>query len=41
LEALIAHCQSPEAGGYTASDFPLARLGEQTLNKLSVLLERD
>jgi NRPS condensation-like uncharacterized protein len=34
LEALIAHCQSPEAGGYTASDFPLARLGEQTLTRL-------
>ncbi|MGH7360682.1 MAG: condensation domain-containing protein, partial [Candidatus Methylomirabilales bacterium] len=41
LEALIAHCQSPEAGGFTASDFPLARLRAQTLNKLSVLLERD
>nr|MBA2525657.1 non-ribosomal peptide synthetase [Pyrinomonadaceae bacterium] len=41
LEALIAHCQSPEAGGFTPSDFPLARLGAQTFNKLSVLLERD
>jgi non-ribosomal peptide synthase protein (TIGR01720 family) len=41
VEALIAHCQSPEAGGYTPSDFPLARLGEQTLDKLSVLLESD
>jgi non-ribosomal peptide synthase protein (TIGR01720 family) len=41
LEALIVHCQSPEAGGFTPSDFPLARLKAQTLNKLSVLLERD
>jgi non-ribosomal peptide synthase protein (TIGR01720 family) len=41
LQALIAHCQSPEAGGFTASDFPLARLRAQTLNKLSVLLEHD
>ena len=36
---LIAHCQSPEAGGFTASDFPLARLEARTLNKLSILLE--
>ena len=26
LRALIAHCRSPEAGGYTPSDFPLAGL---------------
>ncbi|HET6852592.1 MAG TPA: condensation domain-containing protein, partial [Pyrinomonadaceae bacterium] len=25
LRELIAHCQSPEAGGFTPSDFPLAR----------------
>jgi hypothetical protein len=41
LQALIAHCQSPEAGGFTPSDFPLARLEAQTLNKLSALLEHD
>jgi non-ribosomal peptide synthase protein (TIGR01720 family) len=41
LEALMVHCRSPEAGGFTPSDFPLARLQEQTINKLSVLLERD
>ena len=41
LEAVIVHCRSPEAGGFTPSDFPLARLEAQTLNKLSVLLERD
>ncbi|MGH8773264.1 MAG: condensation domain-containing protein, partial [Burkholderiales bacterium] len=34
LEALIVHCQSPEAGGFTPSDFPLARLEAQTLNRL-------
>src|SRR5579883_2740896 len=26
LQTLITHCQSPEAGGYTPSDFPLACL---------------
>ena len=26
LRALIAHCLSPEAGGYTPADFPKARL---------------
>ena len=41
LEALMVHCRSPEAGGFTPSDFPLARLQAQTINKLSVLLERD
>ncbi|MGH8773229.1 MAG: condensation domain-containing protein, partial [Burkholderiales bacterium] len=34
LEALIGHCRSPEAGGFTPSDFPLARLETQTLNRL-------
>jgi non-ribosomal peptide synthase protein (TIGR01720 family) len=38
LEALIAHCQSSEAGGYTPSDFPLAGLNEQKLNKITALL---
>jgi amino acid adenylation domain-containing protein/non-ribosomal peptide synthase protein (TIGR01720 family) len=28
LEELIEHCLSPQAGGLTASDFPLARLDE-------------
>lgn len=40
LRALIQHCQSPEAGGYTPSDFPLARLDAQRLNKLSALLSQ-
>ena len=34
LRALIAHCQSPAAGGYTPSDFPLARLDRQELDEL-------
>jgi non-ribosomal peptide synthase protein (TIGR01720 family) len=33
LEALIRHCQSPEAGGYTLSDFPLAQLDQDELDK--------
>lgn len=36
LRVLIAHCQSPEAGGFTPSDFPLAKLNEQELNNLLV-----
>jgi amino acid adenylation domain-containing protein/non-ribosomal peptide synthase protein (TIGR01720 family) len=35
LLSLIAHCQSPEAGGYTPSDFPLAGLGQEALDRLS------
>jgi non-ribosomal peptide synthase protein (TIGR01720 family) len=34
LKALIAHCQSPSAGGYTPTDFPLADLGQQELDEL-------
>jgi non-ribosomal peptide synthase protein (TIGR01720 family) len=34
LEALIAHCQSPEAGGHTASDFPEAELSQGELEEL-------
>ncbi len=34
LEALIAHCQSPEAENFTPSDFPLARLDAHTLTRL-------
>jgi non-ribosomal peptide synthase protein (TIGR01720 family) len=33
LRSLIAHCQSPEAGGYTPSDFPLAQLSQEELDK--------
>ena len=34
LAELIAHCREPEAGGYTPSDFPLARLDQPTLDGL-------
>ena len=33
LQGLIAHCQSPEAGGFTPSDFPGARLSQDNLDK--------
>jgi amino acid adenylation domain-containing protein/non-ribosomal peptide synthase protein (TIGR01720 family) len=31
LRAIIIHCQSPEAGGYTPSDFSLAQLDQREL----------
>lgn len=34
LNTLIAHCQSPTAGGYTPSDFPEADLSQQELDDL-------
>ncbi|MDI3292135.1 condensation domain-containing protein, partial [Polyangium sp. 15x6] len=34
LRRLIAHCTSGEAFGYTPSDFPLARLGQEGLDRL-------
>ncbi|HEY0604352.1 MAG TPA: condensation domain-containing protein, partial [Herpetosiphonaceae bacterium] len=34
LRALIAHGQSPTAGGFTPSDFPLARLDQARLDQL-------
>ncbi|WP_460207482.1 amino acid adenylation domain-containing protein [Scytonema sp. NUACC21] len=40
LQKLIAHCQSPEAGGFTPSDFPLAKLNEQKLSKLPTLIDK-
>lgn len=41
LRTLIVHCLSPEAGGYTPSDFPLAKLDARTLSKLSALMEEE
>ncbi len=38
LRKLIAHCQSPEAGAVTPSDFPLAQLDHEDLESLSALL---
>jgi amino acid adenylation domain-containing protein/non-ribosomal peptide synthase protein (TIGR01720 family) len=34
LRALILHCQSPEAGGYTPSDFPLAKISQHDLDEI-------
>jgi hypothetical protein len=34
LRSLIAHCQSPTAGGYTPSDFPLVKLNRASLDSL-------
>ncbi|WP_437482985.1 amino acid adenylation domain-containing protein [Sorangium sp. So ce1014] len=34
LRALVAHCLSPDSGGYTPSDFPLARLDQARLDRL-------
>ncbi|MCP4662962.1 MAG: amino acid adenylation domain-containing protein, partial [bacterium] len=35
LRALIAHCLSPQAGGNTPSDFPLAGLDQEPLDQLT------
>lgn len=40
LHTLIAHCQSPDAGGYTKSDFPYAPVDEQEFGQLAALLEQ-
>src|SRR5262249_23769573 len=34
LDAIIAHCQSPNVGGYTPSDFHKAGLNQKDLDKL-------
>jgi non-ribosomal peptide synthase protein (TIGR01720 family) len=34
LRNLITHCQSPDAGGYTPSDFNLAKLDKRKLDKV-------
>ena len=34
LGALVKHCQSPEAGGYTPSDFPVSGLDQADLDQL-------
>jgi amino acid adenylation domain-containing protein len=39
LRALVAHCQSPSARGYTPSDFPLAGLDQRTLDQLVLMVE--
>ncbi len=39
LRSIITHCQSAEAGGFTPSDFTLARLDERKLDRISSLLD--
>ena len=34
LRALVAHCQSSEAGGHTPSDFPKAKVSQESLDRL-------
>ena len=34
LRAIISHCQSPQAGGYTPSDFPRAKVSQAVLDRL-------
>ncbi|MHC9538717.1 MAG: non-ribosomal peptide synthase/polyketide synthase [Vulcanimicrobiota bacterium] len=35
LLAIIAHCKEPGSGGYTPSDFPLARLSQEVLDSIA------
>lgn len=41
VRKLIAHCQAPDAGSFTPSDFPLAELDAEDLESLSALLGDD
>jgi non-ribosomal peptide synthase protein (TIGR01720 family) len=40
LTAIITHCQSPEAGGYTPSDFPGAKLNQKDLDRFLSKLKK-
>ncbi|MFC4547220.1 non-ribosomal peptide synthetase [Paenactinomyces guangxiensis] len=33
LRGIITHCRTEEAGGYTPSDFPLAKLGQRSIDR--------
>ncbi|MEH2147960.1 amino acid adenylation domain-containing protein [Nostoc sp.] len=39
LEAIIAHCLSPDAGGYTPSDFPEVEFSQEALDELLAEIE--
>ena len=39
LRELIVHCRNEQAGGYTPSDFPLARMSAKDLDELAALLD--
>jgi len=40
LRGLIKHCQDPQAGGRTASDFDLAKLDDKKLDKIMAQLQK-
>ncbi|MBP0020803.1 MAG: amino acid adenylation domain-containing protein [Cyanobacteria bacterium SBLK] len=40
LKTLIDHCQSPEVGGYTPSDFSASKLNQKQLDKLMSRINR-
>lgn len=40
LKTLIGHCQSPEVGGYTPSDFSASTLNQKQLDKLMSRIKR-
>src|SRR5262249_17249202 len=40
LISLIAHCQSSEAGGYTPSDFPAARVNQKDIDQLTARIRQ-
>jgi non-ribosomal peptide synthase protein (TIGR01720 family) len=39
LREIILHCQSPDAGSHTPSDFPLAQVGQEELNQAFRLVD--
>ena len=41
LSGLIAHCLSDDAGGQTPSDFPLANVNQEELDRIAGLLDDD
>jgi non-ribosomal peptide synthase protein (TIGR01720 family) len=40
LRDIITHCQSPQAGGFTPSDFPLAELDQSTLERVMAAMSK-
>ncbi len=40
LRAVVEHCRSPEAGGFTPSDFPEANLNQKELDQFISLISR-
>jgi non-ribosomal peptide synthase protein (TIGR01720 family) len=40
LREIISHCQSPDTGEYTSSDFPLAGLDDERFTKLKDLIRK-